>query len=153
MGQITDKHNTEAKALLSLVDLLADCGIKESRERYFIEPEEEVLISTMPPLDSILPAIEALLNSISEGAYERIDGPYFMELQWIKNQLVDFHTGHYFEAELKRNEELGMAWSRPRGVPKIETIGGRVRNEVRRLLIKMEKGEQGAAEEIRSKME
>ena len=153
MGRITDKHNTEAKALLSLVDLLADCGIKESRERYFIEPEEENLVATMPPLDAILPAIEGLLNSISEGAYERIDGPYFMELQYIKNQLVDFHTGHYFEAMLKRNEELGIAWHRPRGVPKIETIGRRVRDEIIHLLVKMEKSKPGNAEVIRGLME
>ena len=41
MGYLKENHPRELYEILKVLDILADCGVKESREGYFISPEEE----------------------------------------------------------------------------------------------------------------
>ena len=172
MGYLRENHPGELHEILMVLDILADCGVRESREGYYILPDEEDEVASMPRLQVVVGMLEKLLISLTDGAYENyirqhqqegrlpenlmvqnfIEDRYSMEMQSIFNQILDLHQGKYYEAEKARLAELGM-YRAPRGIPKIETIGKRVHDQVTDLLYKIEENNPGYSEQIRAHMD
>ena len=165
MGYLRDNHPRELQEILEVLNILADCGVRESREGYYISPEEREQVDAMPKLSRVTGVLENLLISLTDGAFEKyirqgktgkwpeedlgvrnfIEERYPVEMQAIYNLLTDLHQGRYYEALAVKTTEAGTSHV-PRGIPEIETIGKRVREQVIDLLYKIEDGKPGFAE-------
>ena len=147
MGYLQKKHPRELYEIMMVLDILADGGVRESKEAYGSSLEEAEAAAAMPGLSRVVNVLESLLTALTDGAYENyvwqeklgekmpedlwvrnhIDDRYAAEMQSVFNQIHKFREGKYYEA--KRTGTL----------PGIETLGKRVRELVIALLYKIEK--------------
>lgn len=147
-GLLVKSHYKEIEGALYLSWLLREGKTVESISAYYHTEDD---LKDAPPLEKILPALEKQIDLLTDGEYMKyvdarekkdwktIDNyRYWREIQDIWGEINALREKRYYENEIHH---------RP-GVPRIETIGKRLVDEVMDLVWKLDNEAPGIQERV-----
>ena len=147
-GLLVKRHYKEIEASLYLSWFIREGKTYESIAAYW---HEESDLKDAPHLEKIVPALEKQIDLLTDGAYSIFveahkkqdwramdDYRYWSEVQDIWSEIDALRSRRFYENDI---------YHRP-GIPRIETIGKRLVDEIVDLVWKLDNGDSGIQEEL-----
>ena len=155
-GNLVRSHFLQAEGLLYVSYLLKHGKVKEAMEQYHIGDKEREEYEQAATLDKCLNALEKLLQEATEGRYDSLyeehaggDNRYntddleqWSEMQDVYWHILDLRNGRWHGSGNIRYEGR-------RGIPRIETIGERLYDDVARLIWRLDGGDDYMSDAMR----